>query len=429
MTTTYERLLSKFNTRQAKVAVIGLGYVGLSLAVDFAKIGFLTYGIDIDERKVEGLNSGRSYIIDVPHSDLAEVVPSGRLRGTSDFSILRECDAVSICVPTPLSKTHDPDLSYVIAVVDEVAKYVHDGMLIVLESTTYPGTTDEIIIPKVIRKGYEVGKELFVAFSPERIDPGRKDYVLKTTPKVVGGVTPACLEVASALYSHVVGRVVPVSSVAAAEMAKLLENTFRAVNIALANETLLMCDKLGLNAWEVIEAAATKPYGFMKFTPGPGVGGHCIPLDPQYLSWKLRALNYNARFIQLADEINRGMPAYWVNKAADELNSQKKVLNGSRILVLGVTYKPDVDDLRESPALDIIRLLEQRGALVSYNDPYVASLHAEGMTTPFVELSGSVMKNSDCVMIITNHSMYDWDLIRASSPTIIDCRNAIRKFC
>lgn len=429
MTTTYERLLFKFNTRQAKVAVIGLGYVGLSLAVDFAKVGFLTYGIDIDERKVEGLNSGRSYIIDVPHGDLAEVVPSGRLRGTSDFSILRECDAVSICVPTPLSKTHDPDLSYVIAVVDEVAKYVHAGMLIVLESTTYPGTTDEIIIPKVTKKGYEVGKELFVAFSPERIDPGRKDYILKTTPKVVGGVTPACLEVASALYSHVVGRVVPVSSVAAAEMAKLLENTFRAVNIALANETLLMCDRLGLNAWEVIDAAATKPYGFMKFTPGPGVGGHCIPLDPQYLSWKLRALNYNARFIQLADEINRGMPAYWVNKAADELNSQRKVLNGSRILVLGVTYKPDVDDLRESPALDIIRLLEQRGALVNYNDPYIASLRAEGMTTPFVELSESVMKNSDCVMIITNHSTYDWDLIRASSPTIIDCRNAIRKSC
>jgi UDP-N-acetyl-D-glucosamine dehydrogenase len=309
MTTEQEILLSKINSRQAKIGVIGLGYVGLSLAVEFAKAGFFTYGIDIDKRKVDALNAGRSYVIDIAHSDLAEVVSSGKLRGTLDFSILRDCDAVSICVPTPLSKTHDPDLSYVISAVDEVAKYVHAGMLIVLESTTYPGTTDEIIIPKVVSNGYEVGKDVYVAFSPERIDPGRKDYVLKTTPKVVGGATPSCLEIASALYSHIVGKVVPVSSVAAAEMAKLLENTFRAVNIALANEILLMCDKLGLDAWEVIAAAATKPYGFLKFTPGPGVGGHCIPLDPQYLSWKLRTLNYNARFVQLAEEINRSMPA------------------------------------------------------------------------------------------------------------------------
>jgi UDP-N-acetyl-D-glucosamine dehydrogenase len=266
-----------------------------------------------------------------------------------------------------------------------------------------------------------------VAFSPERIDPGRKDYVLKTTPKVVGGATPACLEIASALYSHVVDKIVPVSSVASAEMTKLLENTFRAVNIALVNEVLLMCDKLGLNAWEVIDAAATKPYGYMKFTPGPGVGGHCIPLDPQYLSWKLRTLNYNARFIQLAEEINRSMPDYWVNKAVDVLNSQKKSLNGSRILVLGVTYKPDIDDMRESPALDIIKLLERRGALVSYNDPYVSSLQVDGLMTPFVDFSESVMRNSDCVMIVTNHSAYNWALIRASSPAIVDCRNTLGK--
>lgn len=424
-----EILLSKIDSRRARVAVIGLGYVGLPLAVGFAKAGFPTFGIDVDDSKVAALNAGRSYVLDVPPGDLAEVVPSGRLTATSDFGVLRECDAVSICVPTPLSKTHDPDLSYVVAAVDKVARYVHPGMLIVLESTTYPGTTDEIIIPKVVGSGHEVGRDVFVAFSPERTDPGRRDFTLKTTPKVVGGATPACLEIATALYAHIAGRIIPVSSVAAAEMAKLLENTFRAVNIALANEILLMCDKLGLDAWEVIDAAATKPYGIMRFTPGPGVGGHCIPLDPQYLSWKLRSLNYNARFIQLADEINRGMPAYWVNKAADELNAQKKVLNGSRILVLGVTYKPDVDDLRESPALDIIRLLQHRGAHVSYNDPYIGSLQAEGMTTPFVELSESVLRDSDCVMIVTDHSMYDWSLIRASSPTIIDCRHAIRKSC
>jgi len=325
MTTDHEILLSKINSRQAKVAVIGLGYVGLPLAVGFAKAGFSTSGIDIDNRKVDELKAGRSYVIDVPQNDLAELIPSGKLKGTTDFSVLRDCDAVSICVPTPLSKTYDPDLSYVISAADEVAKYAHAGMLIVLESTTYPGTTEEIIIPMVIRNGYEVGKNVFVAFSPERIDPGRKDYVLKTTQKVVGGATPACLEIASALYSHIVGKVVPVSSVASAEMTKLLENTFRAVNFALVNEVLVMCDRLGFDAWEVIDAAATKPYGYMKFTPGPGVGGHCIPLDPQYLSWKLRTLNYNARFIQLAEEIKRGMPAYWVNKAADVLNSPKKI--------------------------------------------------------------------------------------------------------
>jgi len=427
MTTEQEILLSKINSRQAKVAVIGLGYVGLPLAVEFARVGFHTFGIDVDHRKVATLNAGRSYVIDVPQSDLAEVVISGKLTGTSDFGVLRGCDAVSICVPTPLSKTHDPDLSYVISAIDEVAKHVHPGMLIILESTTYPGTTDEIIIPKVVGNGHEVGQDVFVAFSPERTDPGRKDFTLKTTPKIVGGATPACLEVASALYSHVTGRTVPVSSVAAAEMAKLLENTFRAVNIALANEILLMCDKLGLDAWEIIEAAATKPYGFMKFTPGPGVGGHCIPLDPQYLSWKLRTLDYNARFIQLAEEINRHMPAYWVNKVVDVLNAAKKSVNGSQVLVLGVTYKPDIDDLRESPALDIIKLLSKLGARVSYHDPFVNSLKPEGLETPCVELTEGYIRSVDCVMVIADHSIYDWDWIRASARAIVDCRNVFKK--
>ena len=427
MATEQENLLSKINSRQAKVAVIGLGYVGLPLAVEFARAGFQTFGIDVDYRKVAALNAGHSYVIDVPQSDLTEVILSGKFKGTSDFSVLSDCDAVSICVPTPLSKTHDPDLSYVVSAISEVAKYVHPGLLIVLESTTYPGTTDEIIIPKVVSNGYEVGEDIFVAFSPERTDPGRKDYTLKTTPKIVGGATPACLTIVTALYSHIVDKIVPVSSVASAEMAKLLENTFRAVNIALANEVLLMCDKLGLDAWEVIDAAATKPYGFMKFTPGPGVGGHCIPLDPQYLSWKLRTLNYNARFVQLAEEINRGMPAYWVNKVVDILNAEKKAINGSQVLVLGVTYKPDIDDLRESPALDIIKLLIKLGARVTYHDPFVASLKAEGLETPYVELTEGYIRTVDCVMIIADHSIYDWDGIRASSRAIIDCRNVLRK--
>lgn len=427
MNTERESLLSRIESRRARVAVIGLGYVGLPLAVEFARAGFPTFGIDVDERKVADVNAGRSYVIDVPPGDLMEVVPSGKLEATTDFAVLAGCDAVSICVPTPLSKTHDPDLSYVIAAIDMVARHVHPGMLIVLESTTYPGTTDEIILPKVAASGLAVGRDVFVAFSPERTDPGRKDFTLKTTPKIVGGVTPACLEIATALYSHVTERIVPVSSVAAAEMAKLLENTFRAVNIALANEVLLMCDKLGLDAWEVIGAAATKPYGFMKFTPGPGVGGHCIPLDPGYLSWKLRTLDYSARFVQLAEEINRHMPAYWVERVVAVLNAGKKAVNGSRVLVLGVTYKPDIDDLRESPALDIIKLLVKLGADVSYHDPFVTSLRGAGLDIPFAELTDASLRGADCVMIVTDHTATDWDRIRASGRAVVDCRNALKK--
>ncbi len=408
------------------MAVIGLGYVGLPLAVELAKAGFRVTGIDVDARRVEALNAGETYIGDVPAADLAVAARAGALRATTDFSLLRECDAVSICVPTPLSKTRDPDLSYVMAAADVVAKHVHAGMLIVLESTTYPGTTDEIIVPRMVQNGLRVGEDVFVAFSPERIDPGRQDYLLKNTPKVVGGVTATCTEIAGALYSYVTERLVPVSSAAAAEMVKLLENTFRAVNIALVNEVLLMCDKLDLDAWEIIEAAATKPYGFMKFTPGPGVGGHCIPLDPHYLSWKLRTLDYNARFIQLASEVNTSMPEYWVSKVAEALNRVRKAVNGSRVLVLGVTYKPDVDDVRESPALDIIQLLETRGAQVSFHDPYVTSLRHEGLETPRLELNEASLAAADCVLIVTDHADYDWDWISQHAALIVDTRHALR---
>lgn len=421
----HHTLVSKIETRRATVAVIGLGYVGLPLAVEFAKAGFQTIGLELDPCKVEAIQAGRSYIGDIAAVEIAPLVADGHLAATTDYSILRTCDAVSICVPTPLSKTHDPDLSYVIAATDAMAKYVHPDMLIVLESTTYPGTTEEIIVPRIIRNGLEVGQDVFVAFSPERIDPGRTDYVLRNTPKVIGGVTPVCCTVATALYNCAVDKVVPVTSTAAAEMVKLLENTYRAVNIALVNEFLVMCDKLDLDAWEIIEAAATKPFGFTKFTPGPGVGGHCIPLDPHYLSWKLRTLNYNARFIQLASEINAGMPEYWVARVADELNEAGQAVKGSRVLVLGVTYKPDVDDVRESPALEIIRLLEARGARVRFHDPYVRSLRDEGLDTPCVELSAETLATADCVVIATQHASYDWAWVGEQARRMVDTRHAL----
>jgi UDP-N-acetyl-D-glucosamine dehydrogenase len=418
-------LLNKIQSRELPVAVIGLGYVGLPLAVELAKAGFRTTGIDLDPRKVEAINAGHSYIEDVPAGEVGPLVAAGTLRATADFSVLRDCDAVSICVPTPLSKTHDPDLSYVVAAVDAVADYLHAGMLIVLESTTYPGTTEEIIVPKLIHNGFRVGDNVFVAFSPERIDPGRTDYTLKNTPKVIGGMTSACGEVAARLYHCVAETVVPVSSSSAAEMVKLLENTFRAVNIALVNEFLMMCDKLGLDAWEIIEAAATKPFGFTKFTPGPGVGGHCIPLDPHYLSWKLRTLNYNARFIQLASEVNTAMPAYWVNRVADSLNEVGKAVKGSRLLVLGVAYKPNISDVRESPALDIIRLLEARGGRVSFHDPHVESLRHEGLDTPAVALTAETVAGADGVVIATNHSGYDWAWLQRHARLIVDTRHVL----
>ncbi len=425
MDTYKQTLLDRIERREARVAVIGLGYVGLPLAIGFAQAGFQTVGIDVDNRKVAAVNAGESYIGDVPAADVAAAVTGGRLRATSDFGELAECDAVSICVPTPLSKTHDPDMSYVISAAEAVAAYLHPGQLVVLESTTYPGTTDEVIVPRMLRQGFSVGEQVFVAFSPERVDPGRADYGLRNTPKVVGGATPDCLEVVMALYGCVAERLVPVSSAAAAEMVKLLENTFRAVNIALVNEVLLMCDRLGLDAWEIVDAAATKPYGFMRFAPGPGVGGHCIPLDPQYLSWKLRTLNYSARFIQLAEEVNTGMPAYWVNRASDALNRARKAVNGSRVLVLGVTYKPNVADVRESPALEIIRLLEAKGALVSFHDPFVASLAHEGLGTPFQPLSAETLAAADLVLVVTNHASYDWAAIETQAQLIVDTRHVV----
>lgn len=427
MTPYKQALLQGIERREAQVAVIGLGYVGLPLAVGFAQAGFRTVGIDVDSRKVAAVNAGESYIGDIGAVEVARVVSSGKLRATTDFAALAHCDAVSICVPTPLSKTHDPDLSYVIAAAEAVAAHLHNGMLVVLESTTYPGTTDEVIVPRIQNNGYRVGENVFVAFSPERVDPGRTDYTLKNTPKVVGGATADCLEVTMALYGAVAERLVPVSSAAAAEMVKLLENTFRAVNIALVNEVLLMCDRLGLDAWEIVEAAATKPYGFMRFTPGPGVGGHCIPLDPQYLSWKLRSLNYNARFIQLAEEVNAAMPAYWVNRVAEALNKVRKSVNGSRVLVLGVTYKPDVTDLRESPALEIIRLLEEKGACVSFHDPFVTSLSNDGLATPFQPLSAAALTAADAVIVATNHTSYDWGWIESHAPLIVDTRHVVGK--
>ena len=425
-----QRLLHKIQDHRAAVAIIGLGYVGLPLAVAFAEAGFPVVGIDVDARKVEMLNRGESYVQDIPSARLMRLqvhsAGVGTFRATTDYAVLDDSDVAVICVPTPLNKTRDPDVRYLIAAGEAVAEHVHPGMLVVLESTTYPGTTEELLLPMLVEgSGLKVGEALFVAFSPERIDPGNKQYTVENTPKVVGGVTPDCLEVASTLYRQAIVQVVPVSSPAAAEMVKLLENTFRAVNIALANETAIMCDKLGIDVWEVIDAAATKPYGFMKFTPGPGVGGHCIPLDPHYLSWKLKTLNYNARFIQLAGEINSEMPKYWVDKVQDALNEAGKPLKGSKVLVLGVAYKKDIDDVRESPALDIIELLRQKGADVHYHDPYVPVIAHNGY-----ELRGEpdlerALAAADCVTVVTAHSAYDWGKVRRMAATLVDARNVV----
>jgi UDP-N-acetyl-D-glucosamine dehydrogenase len=399
--------------------------VGLPLAVILAEAGYHVTGIDVDGRKVEALNNGESYIEDVPSEALGPLVERGLLQATTDFSVLREIDAVSICVPTPLRKTRDPDVSYILSANEQVARYLHSGMAIVLESTTYPGTTTELVLPKLQEQGLQVGEDFFLAFSPERVDPGRTDWTTRTTPKVIGGVTPACLEVALAYYGAVIEKLVPVSSTEAAEMVKLLENTFRAVNIGLVNEVLLMCDKLGLDVWEVIDAAATKPFGYMKFTPGPGLGGHCIPIDPLYLSWKLKTLNYNARFIELASEINTEMPVYWVQKVQDALNDVAKPVKGSKVLVLGVAYKKDVSDIRESPALDIIVLLQEKGAQVSYHDPHVPAFHHETLEMARVADLETALRDNDCTIVVTDHSEYDWDFIRRHARVLVDTRHAL----
>jgi UDP-N-acetyl-D-glucosamine dehydrogenase len=423
------QLLDKINSRNARVGVIGLGYVGLPLAVVFAEAGHHVVGIDVDERKIDAIKRGESYIEDIPSERIRSLVGEGLLDATTDFGVLETCDTVSICVPTPLNKTGDPDMSYIILAANDIAKNLHRGMVVVLESTTYPGTTTEVILPRLQENGanLEVGKDFFLCFSPERVDPGRTDWMTSNTPKVMGGTTPNCLQAGRALYESAIETIVPVSSTEAAEMVKLLENTFRAVNIGLVNEILLMCDRLGLDAWEVIDAAGTKPFGFMKFTPGPGLGGHCIPIDPLYLSWKMQTLNYRARFIELASEINTEMPRYWVQKVQDVLNEASKAVRGSRVLVLGVAYKKDVSDIRESPALDIIHLLQEKGATVEYHDPHVPSFQHEGMAMEGVTNLDDAISHADCVVIATDHSAYDWMTIHRTVRALVDTRRTLRQ--
>ncbi len=419
-----QQLLDRLHNRTAKVAIIGMGYVGLPLAVEFARAGYHVIGLDVLPDKVAKLNAGISYIPDIATETLAPLVKSGHLRATTSYDDLRDVDAVSICVPTPLRKTKDPDMSFVIAAADSVSTICHPGMLVVLESTTYPGTTDEVILPRLLNNGLTVGVDVFVAFSPERVDPGNEKYGVRNTPKVVGGVTSDCVEAVTALYEPAVDRVIPVSSTAAAEMVKLLENTFRAVNIGLVNEMAIMCRKLDVDVWEVIRAASSKPFGFMPFYPGPGLGGHCIPIDPLYLSWKLRALNYTARFIDLASEINTQMPYFVIDLVMEALNEECKALKGSKVAVLGMAYKRDIDDVRESPALDIHELLEEKGAQVTFNDPYVASVRLSGdRIAQSVELTADWLAAQDCVVIVTDHKVYDVDFILKHARLVVDTRN------
>ncbi len=423
---TYRELEGKLKDRSAVVAVLGLGYVGLPLAVVLADAGYRVVGVDPDQRKVAQIKQGKNYIEDVETALLKQLVEDGRLTATGDFSAVEEADAVSICVPTPLRKTRDPDLSYILSVARDITPYMHPGMVVVLESTTYPGTTRELLLPMLTQEGkLSIGENFFLAFSPERVDPGREDWTTKNTPKVVGGVTEACTEIASLFYEQAMETVVSVSKSEVAEMAKLLENTFRMVNIGLVNEMAIMCDRLGINVWEVVEAAATKPFGFMKFTPGPGLGGHCIPIDPLFLSWKLRSLNYTARFIDVASEINTDMPRYVVSKVQDALNQFELPVKNSRILILGAAYKPDIDDLRESPALDVIGLLQQKGASVSYHDPYIPHIEDEQFSLDSVPDLMNAVKAADCVVIITNHSEYEYQEIYRSAKAIMDARNAL----
>jgi UDP-N-acetyl-D-glucosamine dehydrogenase len=421
----YDSLLSKIETREAVVGVVGLGYVGLPLAIAFIEAGFEVLGFDVDSRVVEGLQAGISHIGDVQSEALAPAVERGLLAATTDFARLADVDVVVICVPTPLSKTEDPDLSYVMRATESVAGVLRRGQLVVLESTTYPGTTRDLVTPALEASGLAAGEEFFVAFSPERVDPANPTWGIANTPKIVGGLTAECHSLAVALYADVIDRVVEVSSPEVAELAKILENTFRAVNIGLVNEMAVIADRLGIDVWEVIDAAATKPYGFMRFFPGPGLGGHCIPIDPLFLAWKMRTLQYRTRFIELAAEVNAEMPLYVIRRAAEALNSIRKPLNGSRILVLGVAYKPDVNDTRESPALDIIGLLQQRGAIVEYHDPHVPTLELESVDLVSVPLDAERLEASDLILIATNHSEVDYGLVGRHASLVVDPRNAM----
>ncbi len=425
MTTPSASLLAKTQDRSALCGVVGLGYVGLPLVMEFVRAGYSVIGFDVSQPVVDLLNAGRSHIKDVPAAAVAAAVKSGKFVATTDLTRLREPDAISICVPTPLSKTKDPDVSYVLAATDAVKQALRRGQLVILESTTYPGTTRELMLPALEATGLKVGEDFFLAFSPERVDPGNAKWNTRNTPKVVGGITPACLQVATALYQPAIERLVPVSSTEAAELVKILENTFRSVNIGLVNEMAIVCDKLGVDVWEVIEAAATKPFGFMKFMPGPGVGGHCIPLDPHYLAWKMRTLNYKTRFIELAGELNSAMPEYWIGKLAERLNDAGKAVRGSTVLVLGVAYKKDIDDIRESPALDVMRLLHQRGANVCYHDPFVAKVKEDGLELASVPLTAATLEKVDCVIVVTDHSATDYGLVAKHARAVVDTRHVL----
>lgn len=421
-------LQEKIVTRSLRVGIVGLGYVGLPLATTFAEAGFHVTGIDTDRQKVDLANCGESYIPDISSTMLQKLIDSKRICFTSDYAALDEIDAISICVPTPLRKTRDPDISYIISAAQQVRAHLHPGQLVVLESTTYPGTTDEVLLPELASTGLKVGVDFFLAYSPERIDPGNPDFGTRNTPKIVGGITPACTELARAYYGAAIAQVVPVSSTRVAEMTKLLENTFRAVNIGLVNEIAIICEKLSIDVWEVIDAAATKPFGFMRFLPGPGLGGHCIPVDPHYLSWKLKTLAYTARFIELAAEINSSMPHYVVDKISEALNDQRRSFNGATVLVLGAAYKRNVGDVRESPALDIMQELMARKAVVLYNDEYVSSLTLRDQTLHSQPLTSGLLRAADCVVIVTDHSYYDIPWIIDEARCIVDTRNMTKGY-
>src|SRR3954447_12548128 len=425
-----DRLLARIQSKTARVGVVGLGYVGLPLAVEFARSGFRTTGIDLDRRKIDAISNGVSYIPDVPTSDVETLTKSGLLDATTDFSVVAQLDTINICVPTPLRKTKDPDMSYIVSATEAIAAHLHPGMLIILESTTYPGTTEEVLQPLLERSGLKAGVDFFLAFSPERVDPGNGQFNTRNVPKVVGGMTPMSSQLARELYSPAIDTVIPVSSPRVAEMVKLLENTFRAVNIGLVNEIALMCDALGIDVWEVIDAAKTKPFGFMPFYPGPGLGGHCIPIDPFYLSWKAKQSGFEPRFIELAGHVNSSMPHAVVDKIATALNVQGKPLNGSRVLIVGIAYKRDIDDMRESPALDVMGLLHERGARLSYVDPFVPTLAGRswkgGYDLESAALDSAALASLDCVAILTDHRSIDFEALVASAPLVVDTRNAVK---
>lgn len=418
-----EKILSK----KAQIGIVGVGYAGLPLAMEFARSGFRVHGIDVDDEKVKDLNEGKSHIEDVKDDILQFAIRAGCFEAHSDYEVVSQLDCVILCVPTPLRQTKDPDISYIVNASQAVKKHLHKDMLIVLQSTTYPGTTEEIVKAEFESENVQIGKDLFLGFSPERIDPGNLKFTIKNTPKIVGGITPQCTEMAKTLYEQAIDRVIPVSSAAAAEMVKLLENTFRAVNIGLVNEIAIMCEKLGISVWEVIEAAASKPFGFMPFFPGPGLGGHCIPIDPLYLSWKLKMLNYNARFIELASEVNTQMPEYCVYRIVGVLNRNQKCVNGTKVLLIGLTYKKDSSDVRESPALDIMRLLEKGGAQVDYSDPYVSQLSVDDVVKKSVSLEPATIQEYDLLVMVTDHSDFDYAMIQKSAQLIFDARNVFRE--